>query len=65
MSDKINLSEMSVGDRGWLAAEGAVVELKDGGFSGGCETDLYLALVSYDTNTDEPEIVVDTEEVSI
>lgn len=60
-----NVSDMCVGDRGWY--EGNYVELRAGGLSGGCETDLFLALADEgerDESVAEPEIVIDTDDVT-
>ena len=62
MNPRIKLSEMTVGDRGYLPCEGCIVELRDRGKSGGCEHDLWLAFVEWDG--DYPTITVDTHEVS-
>ena len=63
MKNTVKLSEMHVGDRGYLPCEGCIAELRDGGKSGGCEHDLWLALVEWDN--DYPTIIVDTDKVSV
>ena len=60
MSDTKKLSEMQVGDYGIL--DGDLVELKDNGKQGGCETDLWLAFCG---RTDEADLPVDLETVPI
>ena len=64
MNESVNLSEMRVGDRGWDPVDSCVAELRDGGLSGGAETDLYLALVE-DDGADYPVIIIDTDAVSV
>jgi len=62
---KRRVSDMSVGDRGWY--EGNYVELQAGGLSGGCPTDLFLALADEserDESIAEYEIVIDTDDVT-
>lgn len=65
---RIKLSEMKVGDTGYLPSEGAFVELREGGRAGGCEHDLFLALIDGEKLRPAdwyPTIIVDTDNVSI
>lgn len=65
---QVKVTEMSVGDKGFYGDN--LVELRDGGKSGGCETDLYLALVAqpgdreFDEAADLPDIILDTDDVT-
>jgi len=64
--NKIRLSEMQVGDRGYLMAEGVDVVLRDGGKAGGCEHDLWLAMDDEAVAVEAlPVIIMDTDEVSV
>jgi S-adenosylmethionine synthetase len=65
VTNRINLSDMRVGDRGYIATEGCIAELRDNGKSGGCEHDLWLALVDWEDDVDYPTIIVDTDDVSV
>lgn len=67
---KKKLSEMNVGDRAFLC--GDLVELRNGGLSGGSENDLFLAHVAQHSDrewadaveSDVPDVIVDTDDVS-
>jgi hypothetical protein len=67
MTERVNVSEMSPGDIGYLPMQGELVQLKTGGKSGGCEYDRYLA--HYEGTREEwdnaPVVVLDTEEISL
>jgi hypothetical protein len=59
----IALSEMNIGDRAYYM--GDLVELRDGGKSGGAENDLWLSVVE-DDGDDHPELNrIDRDDVTI
>lgn len=63
----IKLSDMSVGDIGYLPERDAIVRLCNGGKAGGAEHDLYLAwqYAGHKYVPQAPTIIIDTDNVSI
>ena len=65
----IRVTEMAVGDVGWLAGVDCHVQLRDGGRAGGCEHDLWLARIDDDDVSFEHNIptviVIDGDPVSV
>ncbi len=65
MATTKKVSDLMIGERGYY--QGDYVELQAGGLSGGCPTDLFLALADESEIDDEiavPELILDTDDVT-
>ena len=61
--ETIRASKMSVGQTGIY--EGEYVELRSGGLTGGCQTDLFFACAEYDgIEGNWPEIILDVDYIT-